>query len=802
MKTPFTTGSQLLDPSNSFSPEGTPVPSTSPVGSPNRTPSPRRQSCSPSPRRQPPSPSPRVSPDIRPSPRSTYQSIPIPNNPPPLMAAIQPLPARNEQSAPKWDSKFEEQLPTFFEEFETVAAAAGIANSDVDMKKGILCYADPESMRFWRTLPMFKDVAKTWTEFKKEVLSHYPGAEEVAEATMEDLKKVVSEFAKSGISNRAWYPIRVQVASFYVQAFPDSIRIRLDTHLQVSFPKKTKGQVYSLTKLRKAIDFLLSDASTTVIGGNFSVGDHSVAPISSITVVVIPKAKPTESKLDQLTQTVSSLAQLMVQMASKGDGNSSRGNHPPKPNRLNRCFWDDCDSPKFDDCVDLCEWVTQGRVERDANGFVQLRGGQCLPRNQRYTKGTLKQRFECYFKDHPSEKSWMWESRMEESNPFGGMDVGVHSRYTVKGFQGPSMMEKASAYMAAAVNPGSFKGELEEEAIRQLLFKIETRQAARDKANEDVPEQRSKPKAPISPPSEHFPSVPAPGPVCVPKPIIGKLPPNYVPPQERTVGVPPKDNSRNFHYRTPIKTEAAVGRVVQAGLSSLVSIRQEDLLAIAPEYRKKMGTEEVLEVFMNEQKELTEGERIYVGQESTSIRGVMAVVGERPVHCITDWGCSIIAMSVAACNALGLMFDPTRCIPLQSANGKTDWMLGIARDIPFRFGDVTAILQVHIVNSPAYDVLLGRPFEVLTQARTQSFLSGDQHITITDPNTEKIVTIPTVPREPPKFQKLDEREWRAPKTTWGWYICLKKIHRPRKPSSMGREIEMMLFSPLNESRKA
>ena len=105
------------------------------------------------------------------------------------------------------------------------------------------------------------------------------------------------------------------------------------------------------------------------------------------------------------------------------------------------------------------------------------------------------------------------------------------------------------------------------------------------------------------------------------------------------------------------------------------------------------------------------------------------------------------------------MFDPMHCIPLQSANGKTDWTLGIAKDVPFHFGDVTVILQVHIVDSPAYDVLLGHPFEVLTQARTQSFLSSDQHITLTDPNTECVVTIPTIPREPPRFQKEDEREW-------------------------------------------
>ncbi|KAE9393351.1 hypothetical protein BT96DRAFT_829387, partial [Gymnopus androsaceus JB14] len=108
-------------------------------------------------------------------------------------------------------------------------------------------------------------------------------------------------------------------------------------------------------------------------------------------------------------------------------------------------------------------------------------------------------------------------------------------------------------------------------------------------------------------------------------------------------------------------------------------------------------------------------------------------------------GCSIIAMSMATCNVLGVMFDPMHCIPLQSANDKMDWTLGIARDVRFCFGEVTAILQVHIVDSPAYDVFLGRPFEVLTQACTQSFLSRDQHITIINPNTEKIVTIPTVP---------------------------------------------------------
>ncbi|KAE9409057.1 hypothetical protein BT96DRAFT_985385 [Gymnopus androsaceus JB14] len=117
---------------------------------PERTPSPGSPRYrTPSPGSVNPNPSPRVNPDTRPTPGSIQQINPIPNiTQLPQMSTLHPLPAQNECSAPKWDSKYEEQLPTFFEEFETIAKAAGIDTDDTDMKKGILCYADPESMRF------------------------------------------------------------------------------------------------------------------------------------------------------------------------------------------------------------------------------------------------------------------------------------------------------------------------------------------------------------------------------------------------------------------------------------------------------------------------------------------------------------------------------------------------------------------------------------------------------------------------------------------------------------------------------
>ncbi|KAE9382702.1 hypothetical protein BT96DRAFT_1048515 [Gymnopus androsaceus JB14] len=183
--------------------------------------------------------------------------------------------------------------------------------------------------------------------------------------------------------------------------------------------------------------------------------------------------------------------------------------------------------------------------------------------------------------------------------------------------------------------------------------------------------------------------------------------------------------------------------------SSVVSIRQDDLLAIAPEYRRKVKENvtsrrigidgnllediestylldsakslpaaqkhppDPVAVFFQEFGEAAEGDGFYVAKESASIRGINALVGERSVHCVAD---------NATCNELSISFDPNRRIPLQSANGQTDWTLGVAKD---------SISWIR----PRTTFLLGRPFEILTQARIQNFLSGDQHYTLTDPNT-------------------------------------------------------------------
>jgi hypothetical protein len=94
----------------------------------------------------------------------------------------------------------------------------------------------------------------------------------------------------------------------------------------------------------------------------------------------------------------------------------------------------------------------------------------------------------------------------------------------------------------------------------------------------------------------------------------------------------------------------------------------------------------------------------------------MDINGKNTVESIVDPGSSIIAMSEDICHELGLTYNPSIHLPMQSANGGIDETLGLARNVPCELGSITLFMQVHIICDPAYDILLGCPFNVLTES--------------------------------------------------------------------------------------
>jgi hypothetical protein len=147
---------------------------------------------------------------------------------------------------------------------------------------------------------------------------------------------------------------------------------------------------------------------------------------------------------------------------------------------------------------------------------------------------------------------------------------------------------------------------------------------------------------------------------------------------------------------------------------------------------------------------------VYVAQESQSLRTIHAVVnGSSEEECILDGGSQIVSMSKAVAVRLGLPWDPEICIHMQSANNQIEKSLGLVRNVPFRFDHITVYLQVHVINEPAYKVLLGRPFDAVTCSIYENDRDGGQIVTIQCPNTRKKITIPTRERgkDPDILQK-------------------------------------------------
>ena len=101
-------------------------------------------------------------------------------------------------------------------------------------------------------------------------------------------------------------------------------------------------------------------------------------------------------------------------------------------------------------------------------------------------------------------------------------------------------------------------------------------------------------------------------------------------------------------------------------------------------------------------------------------------------------------MSATLCHELGIAYNPTIRLNMQLADGTCNIFLGLARNVPFLIETITFYLQVHIIGSVAFDILLGQPFDILTKSIICNFSDKDQTLTIKDPNTGRIVTVPTI----------------------------------------------------------
>jgi hypothetical protein len=122
------------------------------------------------------------------------------------------------------------------------------------------------------------------------------------------------------------------------------------------------------------------------------------------------------------------------------------------------------------------------------------------------------------------------------------------------------------------------------------------------------------------------------------------------------------------------------------------------------------------------------------------------------IESILDPGSQICSASACTAESLGLNWNPDIKIRMQSANGSVDETLGLVTNVPFRFGNITIYLQLHILKDAAYNIFLGRPFDCHTESQVQNHMNGSQTLTLRCLNTNVRVAIQTFDRGklPPK----------------------------------------------------
>ncbi|KAF8233714.1 hypothetical protein L208DRAFT_1265357, partial [Tricholoma matsutake] len=136
------------------------------------------------------------------------------------------------------------------------------------------------------------------------------------------------------------------------------------------------------------------------------------------------------------------------------------------------------------------------------------------------------------------------------------------------------------------------------------------------------------------------------------------------------------------------KEQLTPRRILNQDGNNVVHLVNEEVLMINDPYKTYISSLHISDI----------SKPFVTAKESHSIRSVMmSVNGQNPVERVVDPGSSIIAMSEEVCHELGLTYDPSIHIPLQSANGGIDKSLGLARNVPCKVGTITIYMQIHII---------------------------------------------------------------------------------------------------------
>ena len=601
----------------------------------------------------------------------------------------------------------------------------------------------------------------------------------------------------------------------FIRGFQSDLRDRVIARLQIENVDQHPDDAFTVEQTMKAASFVLhstyslplpvEDRSAATNASMINQSDttkmESIEKILTLLATTVTKAiknRPSETANNRNSQNIGG-----------SSGNTSTNLDQSRARvRPDGCFFCGELGHFGRECEVLKDYMKTGRAKRNDFDRVVLPNGQYIP--AAITGPNMKARIDEWHKQNPNATSRSGQGNVAQSLYYSTIsDTPVDllaERSRVSSMAYTKSLEEELAQLKAEVRQMKkkmiFDGveivskKAEKSPIPGIIClptAVETEgsrieevpEAAQEPIQDQVVNEESLPETIKSTSSTSQKSSDSTHPFSSARP--------YEPPTERNIGAKTKesvDQPTIYKNKAPVQDAKIVNEVFDRAMKlRVIPISQEELMALSSDFRNK--TKEAVTAkrvpvpkvsFVNEAIEIDDKHRfsdlpkapayvvqdpienfiqqlendgesfVVVARESISLRTIeIEIGGTEKVDAILDPGCQIIAMSDEVCNKCGVVYDPEVRIRMESANGQLTRSLGLARNVPVDIHGVLLFLQIHVMPSPAYEVLLGRPFDVLTESVVRNFHNSSQTIAIRNPNTGQSIVVPTFPRRSKQY---------------------------------------------------
>jgi hypothetical protein len=445
------------------------------------------------------------------------------------------------------------------------------------------------------------------------------------------------------------------------------------------------------------------------------------------------------------------------------------------------CLFCDSSLHRIRECPICEQYICDGLCRKNEFGRIVLPNGMYIPKS--IVARTMKERFDIWHAQNPGNRAPPPRTPPE---PFQ-RDAPPHVTSNFVSTVELPLYEPEPAIGCGEILQATTADSTEDqiqvlEAEVQRLRKrvrfdgVEIPLREKGKARESYPDKQvpttsANASRPSTPAADKTPSSHNSRPASeLPNPITIVQPPNPRPPPP-TASIPRTPQTipasgPQYRYHAPIEDATVAKTVIDRALDTPLPTALRDILAMSADARrvlkdyntsKKVTAESnAVEVYHFHTPETPtrscpqclENVPLIVGRDSIPLRAVYPLInGKYVFECVLDNGSMIVGMRRDIWEKLGYGLQ-NRKMRMQSANKTDNDTLGRIANLKFSFGDVDLYLQVQVVDDAPYEILIGRPFFTLSEALTKDYKNGDQQVTITDPNSGAVVTLPTIEHNP------------------------------------------------------